>query len=143
MHQMLKRQEAHNIDELIPICFFAYGNGLYLEPIGKGRTEVASSTHSLSEDTHSFLLFCRSKTIGVVIADGGQSASVIIEEVDATRKLWRVFLLSINSMISRYDSASAKENEEFWNLRDRESAIEKKKKINPSVFNNEKTSYGT
>ena len=127
-----------------PQVFFAYGDGVYLEAKGKFKSERAEANIPLSAGTHSYLLVFYNKKIGVVIADGRRSETVIMEEFDATHGLWKILLLSFCSMIRQHDSTASNEIEEFFNICKEEPILEKPEKIRkPNVFEKEMASCGT
>lgn len=121
---------------------FAIGNKLYMEPTGTGKYEVATPNIPLSKAHHSFLLFCHGMQIGMVIADGSKSSTVLMEEFRTSRNMWKLLLLSICAMIRQYDNNAADEIEGFWNLSEEEPVVDPKKIAKTSIFHNEKTSYG-
>lgn len=123
-----EKQGGSKYRKLDPHLFFAYGDGLYLEPKGKGKMEASASNIKLSEDTHSFLLFYQNKILGIVVADGSKSDTVFTEEFEATHCLWKMFLMSICAMIRQHNSEAANEIEEFWNTNDEAPAFSRHKK---------------
>lgn len=97
-----------------PHIFFAYGDGLYLEPKGKSSMEVTAHDIQLTEKAFSCLLFCHNKTLGIVVADGSKYSTVITEEFCANHSLWKLLLMSICAMIRQHDQDAANEIELFW-----------------------------
>ena len=49
------------------------------------------------------LLFCKGMKIGLIVADGSKSSTIMMEEFRATRKMWKLLLISTCAMIRHYD----------------------------------------
>lgn len=72
-----EKQGGSKYRKLDPHLLFAYGDGLYLEPKGRGKMEASASNMKLSKDTHGFLLFYQNKILGIVVSDGSKSDTVL------------------------------------------------------------------
>ena len=119
-----------------PQQLFAIGNKLYMESKGTGKYEVATPKIPLSKENHTLLLFCHGMQIGMVIADGGKSGTVLMEEFRTTRNMWKLLLLSTCAMIRQYDSNAADEIEGFWDIFEEDPVVDPKKIAKVSIFNN-------
>ena len=119
----------------IPQQLLAIGKKLYMESKGNGKYEVATPNIPISKENHTFLLFCHGMQIGMVIADGSKSSTVLVEEFRTTRNMWKLLLLSICAMIRQYDSNAADEIEGFWNLMEEDPVVDPKKIAKVSIFN--------
>ena len=96
----------------------------------------------LSYYSNIFLALLNGIQFGMVVADGSKSSAVLLEEFRASRKMWKLLLLSTCAMIRQYDINAADEIEEFWNLPEEDPVVDPKEIAKVSIFDNEKTSYG-
>lgn len=122
------------IKNKVPQQIFAIGNKLYMEAKGTRKYEVAAPNIPLSKENHTFLLFCHGMQIGVVIADGSKSSTVLVEEFRATRNMWKLLLLSVIAMIQQHDNNAADEIEGFWGLPEEDPVVDPKKIVKVSIF---------
>ena len=125
-----------------PHQFFFIGNKLYLEAKTMEEAELAAPAIPLSDNHVTFLLFCKGMKIGLIVADGSKTSTIMMEEFRATRKMWKLLLISTCAMIRQHDYDAADEIETFWSVREEDPVLDPKKVAKVSIFANEITSYG-
>lgn len=121
---------------------FFIGSKLYLEAKKGDQAELTAPAIPLSEDHVTLLLFCKGMKIGLIIADGSKSSTIMMEEFRATRTMWKLLLISTCAMIRQHDHDAADEIEAFWSVREEDPVLDPKKVAKVSIFANEMTSYG-